>query len=48
VDCIAGVGGREINKKTVGRIVDKAEEVARSGEPLPEPYWMDLNIDILP
>lgn len=48
VDFIAGVGGREINKKTVGRIVRKAEEVLSSGAPLQEPFWVDLNPDILP
>jgi pyruvate ferredoxin oxidoreductase alpha subunit len=48
VDFVAGLGGREINKKTVGRIVQKAQEVANSGLPLDEPYWMDLNKAILP
>ena len=48
IGSIAGVGGREINKKTVGRIVRKAEEVLSSGAPLQEPFWVDLNPDILP
>ena len=48
VDFIAGVGGREINKQTVGRIVRKAEEFLRSGMPPQEPFWVDLNPDILP
>jgi len=48
VGFIAGVGGREINKHTVGKIVRKAEEVLKSGMPLQEPFWVDLNPDILP
>jgi pyruvate ferredoxin oxidoreductase alpha subunit len=48
VDFIAGVGGREINKEAVGRIVRKAEEFLQSGTVPSESYWMDLNRDILP
>jgi pyruvate ferredoxin oxidoreductase alpha subunit len=48
VGFIAGVGGREINNKTVARIVQKAEEFLKTGAPPEEPYWMDLNRDILP
>lgn len=48
VDFIAGLGGREVNTRTVGQIVQRAQEVARSGLPLDEPYWMDLNKAILP
>lgn len=48
VDFIAGVGGREINNQTVRMIVRKTEEVLKSGTPLQEPFWVDLNPDILP
>ncbi|MEJ2716735.1 MAG: pyruvate ferredoxin oxidoreductase, partial [Deltaproteobacteria bacterium] len=48
IDFIAGLGGREVNKKTVARIVKKAEDTAAVGLPLPEAYWVDLNRDILP
>jgi pyruvate ferredoxin oxidoreductase alpha subunit len=47
-DFIAGLGGREINVKTVRRIVEKAEEMLNKGIPLPESYWVDLNPEILP
>jgi len=46
-DFIAGLGGRDINVKTVGRIVEKAEELLETGLPLPESYWIDLNPVIL-
>ena len=48
LDFITGLGGREVNKKTVGQIVQKAEEVLNSGLPLHEPHWVDLNPAILP
>jgi len=48
LDFIAGLGGREVNKKTIGQIVQKAEEVLNSGLPLHEPHWVDLNPAILP
>lgn len=48
MDFIAGVGGREINKKTVSRIVEKTEEVLSSGIPPLQAHWMDLNPAILP
>ncbi len=48
VDFIAGLGGREVNEKTIRQIVGKAREVLRSGAPLPESYWMGLNRAILP
>ncbi len=47
-DFIAGLGGREINVKTVRRIVEKAEEMLNKGLPLSESYWVDLNPEILP
>jgi hypothetical protein len=28
--------------------VERAEEIARSGQPLPESEWVDLNAAILP
>ena len=48
IDFIAGLGGREVNKKTIGEIVEKAEEVLSSGLPLEESQWVDLNRTILP
>lgn len=48
VDFIAGIGGREVNMKTIAKIAQAAEDVWRSGTPLAEPYWMDLNPAILP
>jgi len=47
LDFIAGLGGREVNKGTIDQIVQKAEEVAKSGLSLPESYWVGLNLDIL-
>ncbi len=47
-DFIAGLAGREVNVKTVGRIVEKAEEMLNKGLPLSESYWVDLNPEILP
>jgi pyruvate ferredoxin oxidoreductase alpha subunit len=48
VDFIAGLGGREINDQTIAGLVERAEEIARSGQPLPESEWVDLNAAILP
>lgn len=48
VDFIAGLGGREVNSKTIRQIVMKAREVMASGVPLPEAHWVDLNPIILP
>lgn len=48
VDFIAGLGGREINKATIRKIVDKAEAVVATGHPLLESHWVDLNPAILP
>ena len=48
VDFIAGIGGREVNKNTIAHIAAKAGEIADSGVPLAEPYWVDLDRNILP
>jgi len=48
VDFIAGLGGREINAGTIGRLVDRAQEIVRSGQVPPEAEWVDLNPAILP
>ncbi len=48
VDFIAGLGGREVNKDTVVKVVERATEIAGSGQPLAEPEWVDLNRGILP
>jgi pyruvate ferredoxin oxidoreductase alpha subunit len=48
IDFIAGLGGREINAQTIAGLVERAEEIARSGQPLPESEWVDLNPAILP
>jgi pyruvate ferredoxin oxidoreductase alpha subunit len=47
VDFITGLGGREISKKTVADIVQKAEELLKSGLPLPDSHWVGLNLAIL-
>jgi len=47
IDYIAGLGGREININTIGKLVERAEEVYRSGRILPEPEWVDLNPALL-
>ncbi|MGD2126443.1 MAG: transketolase C-terminal domain-containing protein [Desulfobacteraceae bacterium] len=47
IDFIAGVGGREVNKGTIREIVQKGEEVHKSGIPMEEPYWAGLNPAIL-
>lgn len=48
IDFIAGLGGREINAGTIARLVERAEVIARAGQPLPEAEWVDLNTAILP
>ncbi|MEJ2169321.1 MAG: transketolase C-terminal domain-containing protein [Desulfobacterales bacterium] len=48
VDFIAGLGGREINAATIGRLVDRAQDVARSGQLPAEAEWVDLNTAVLP
>lgn len=48
VDFIAGLGGREINSKTISEIVRKAEEAYGSASPVVEPHWEGLNPAILP
>jgi pyruvate ferredoxin oxidoreductase alpha subunit len=48
VDFITGLGGREVNKRTIYQIVQKGQEVLASGGYLPESYWVDLNRNILP
>jgi len=48
IDFIAGLGGREINAGTIGRLVDRAREVARSGRLPSEAEWVDLNMAVLP
>jgi len=48
LDFIAGLGGREVNKETIGEMVQKAEEVHKRGFPLDESYWVGLNTSILP
>jgi len=47
VDFIAGLGGREINAKTVTQIVRKCEEVLATGDSLPDSHWVDLNPAII-
>ncbi len=47
IDYIAGLGGREININTIGKLVERAEEVCRSGHVLPESEWVDLNPALL-
>lgn len=48
IDYIAGLGGREINRRTIAALVAQAEEVYRSGNVLPESEWVDLNQAIVP
>jgi pyruvate ferredoxin oxidoreductase alpha subunit len=47
IDFVAGLGGREVNKKTVAQIVETIEKFVERGEPPVEAYWVDLNRDIL-
>jgi len=48
LDFIAGLGGREINGGTVAKLVERAEQLYRSGQVLPESEWVDLNQAVLP
>ena len=48
IDFIVGLGGREINAGTIGRLVDRAQKVARSGRLPSEAEWVDLNTEVLP
>ena len=48
IDFIAGLGGREINAATIGKLVDRSEEISRSGRVPAESEWVDLNRAILP
>jgi pyruvate ferredoxin oxidoreductase alpha subunit len=48
VDFIVGLAGRAVNTKTIGEVVQKAEEVLHTGQPLTESHWMDLNTAVLP
>ena len=48
IDFIAGLGGREINAGTIGRLVERAQDVVRSGQVPSEAEWVDLNPAILP
>lgn len=47
-DFIAGLGGREVNEDRIIEIVQKAQEIAESGMPLDESYWVGLNPEIVP
>jgi pyruvate ferredoxin oxidoreductase alpha subunit len=48
VDFVAGLGGREVNPKTISHIVQKSREILASGVPLPEAHWVDLKPASLP
>lgn len=48
LDFIAGLGGREVNVDTARHIVSHAVRAMEEGMPWDEPYWMDLNPEILP
>ena len=48
IDFIAGLGGREINSKTIAGLVDRAQQAYRSGIVRPEAEWVDLDPAILP
>jgi pyruvate ferredoxin oxidoreductase alpha subunit len=47
VDFVAGLGGREINARTIHRLAARAEEIHRSGLVLPESEWVDLDRTIV-
>ena len=47
VDFVAGLGGREINARTIHRLAERADEIFRSGQVLPESEWVDLNASIV-
>jgi len=48
IDYIAGLGGREINPRTIAGLVAQAEKVYRSGQVLAESEWVDLDRAIVP
>ncbi len=48
IDFIAGLGGREVNKGTVGQMVAELERAAAAGQGPAEAHWVDLQRDILP
>jgi pyruvate ferredoxin oxidoreductase alpha subunit len=48
VDFITGLAGREVNISTIFEIVKKSQEIMKTGVPLVEAYWVDLNRAILP
>jgi pyruvate ferredoxin oxidoreductase alpha subunit len=48
VSYIAGLAGREINRKTIFDLTDKAVAAMRTGIVAPEPEWIDLNPTIIP
>jgi pyruvate ferredoxin oxidoreductase alpha subunit len=48
IDFIAGVGGREVNSRSVRKIVDQAEKILASDLPVSEAEWLDLNPAIVP
>jgi pyruvate ferredoxin oxidoreductase alpha subunit len=48
IDFVAGLGGREINADSIFRMVERAEEIFRSGMIVSEPEWMDLNPAMVP
>jgi pyruvate ferredoxin oxidoreductase alpha subunit len=48
VDYIAGYGGREINPKTIEKIVLQTENALGAESPWQEPVWVDLNPALLP
>jgi pyruvate ferredoxin oxidoreductase alpha subunit len=48
IDFIAGLGGREINSKTITGLVDRAQQAYRSGIAMTEAEWVDLDPAILP
>jgi pyruvate ferredoxin oxidoreductase alpha subunit len=47
LDVVAGLGGREINKDTVRKIVEKSEAALRANALPFEPEWIDLNTSIV-
>ena len=48
IDFIAGLGGREINAATIAKLVERSEEILRSGRVPAESEWVDLNQAVLP
>jgi pyruvate ferredoxin oxidoreductase alpha subunit len=47
LDVVAGLGGRDINKNTIRKIVQLAEVNLESHSFPFEPQWMDLDLDVL-